>query len=111
MAETALDTLDCIKQNRSEQAFCYAQLEMWAKVKAQGIDIDTVDKFGYSEKNHTAADKKELQAAWRQTQSNPFVRRMPNGSHRVLFFNYVKHHDGSMTVLNPKIKAPYADDF
>jgi len=44
MAETALDTLDRIKQNRSEQAFCYAQLEMWAKVKAQGIDIDTVDK-------------------------------------------------------------------
>jgi hypothetical protein len=111
MAETALDVLDRIKKNRSEQAFCYAQLEMWAKVKAQGIDIDTVATFSYSEKHHTSADKKELQTAWRQTQSNPFVRRMPNGSYRVLFFNFVRHHDGSITVLNPKIKAPYADDF
>ncbi len=111
MAETALDILGRIKSKRSEQAFCYSQLEMWAKVKTQGIDVDSVLSFGYREKNHTTADKKELLAALRQTQSNPFVRRMPNGSYRVLFFNYVRHHDGTMTVLNPKIKAPYADDF
>ena len=111
MPETVQDVLARIKSKRSEQAFCYAQLEMWAKVKAQGIDIDTVAMFGYSEKHHTAADKKELQAAWRQAQINPFVCRMPNGSFRVLFFNFVRHHDGSITVLNPKIKAPYADEF
>ncbi len=111
MTETALDIKARINSKRREQAYLYAQLEMWASVKDQGIDIDTVDKFGYSEKHHTREDKRKADLEWRRSQSNPFVCRMPNGSFKLLFYNYVKHHDGTITVLNPMVKAPHEDDF
>ena len=55
--ETALDVMARIKRNSREREFCLAVLDLWANVQAQGIEIESVDKFGYDPKRLTNADK------------------------------------------------------
>ena len=46
MSETATDILDRIERNRREQDYCYAVLDLWARVQNQGIEIASVESFG-----------------------------------------------------------------
>ena len=46
MSETATDILERIERNRREQDYCYAVLDLWAKVQNQGIEIASVESFG-----------------------------------------------------------------
>ena len=55
--ETALDVMARIKRNSREREFCLAVLDLWANVQAQGVEIESVDKFGYDPKRLTNADK------------------------------------------------------
>ena len=109
MPETASDVLARVKRNERERAYCLDVLDLWANVQGQGIEIETVDKFGYDPKLLSGDDKRKAQIHWRQYQCDPYVTRLPNGSHRVLVYNYVRHFDGTTTPLNPMLKAPYED--
>ncbi len=112
--ETALDVMARIKRNSREREFCLSVLDLWANVQAQGIEIESVDKFGYDPKRLTKADKAKAARArfYVRNGSNPdpFVVRLPNGSHRLTVYNYVRHHDGTTTTLAPMLKAVYEDE-
>ena len=90
-------------------------LDLWANVQAQGIEIESVDKFGYDPKRLTKADKAKRPHRARfyvrnGSNPDPFVVRLPNGGHRLTVYNYVRHHDGTTTTLAPMLKAVYEDE-
>jgi hypothetical protein len=98
-----------IKQTRKEQDYCYAVLDLWAGVQAQNIEIESVKAFGFDPKLLSRQEQAKANRA-RIQQGDPFVDRLPNGKLLPRFHNYVRHHDGSTTQLNPMLKAVYKDD-
>ena len=112
--ESALDVMARIKRNSREREFCLAILDLWANVQAQGILIESVDKFGYDPKLLTRAGKVQVMKArlLRRDGSNPdpFVEQLPNGARRVKVYNYVRHFDGTTTQLEPMLTAVYEDE-
>ena len=77
MSENALNVLERIKHNRQEQDQCYHALELWAAVKAQGIEIDHVESFGYDPK----LSPKDVKIRMHTIQSlnngnNPFIKKL-----------------------------------
>ena len=106
MSENALNTLERMKRNRQEQDQCYLVLELWAAVKAQGVEIDHVESFGYDPK----LSPKEVKIRMHTIQSlnngnDPFIKKLPNGGYELLAYNYVRLKDGTTRVLNPMLKA------
>jgi hypothetical protein len=86
-----------------------AQLDLWAKVQAQGIDIDTVESFGFSEEFLTTKQKFEAQRAYvrNRVTATPWrgTKRFANGHYECVVYNYVRHHDGTKTILSSLLKA------
>lgn len=104
---SALEIIDRIKAREKERAYLLSVLELWAQAKAQGIDPETVEAFGFDPKLLAGADKR---AYYRPTfpggpQGGPFVERRKNGSYRTLMHNYVRLKDGTIKPLNPMLKA------
>ncbi len=103
-----------------EMASCYEQLAVWAAVKEQGINIDTVDSFGFDQKLLTSAQMFEYQRAAVRRQPDPVTgrrgiydrkrpylgERLPSGHYKCVVYNYVRLKDGTRTILNPMLKAP-----
>lgn len=104
---SAVDLIDAIRQKERERQYCLDVLDLWARTADQGIDINTVKSFGFDEKLLAAADRSKREFAVRLQKPDPFVARMPNGSYKLLAYNYVRHFDGSQTTLNPPLKAPH----
>ena len=101
-----------------EQRRLVEKLALWESVKAQGIDINTVETFGFDEKLLTKAQKFEIKRASVRGQRDPVSgvhehntvhpfcgNRLAHGPYVSRVFNYVRHHDGSTTTLNPMLKA------
>jgi hypothetical protein len=107
--ETAQDILARIERNRKEQGYCFAVLNLWAGVQAQGIEIESVKAFGFREDLLDQKQRAERNRQWRLSLSDPFVDRLPCGKLRPRFHNYVRHHDGSTTKLEPMLEAVYED--
>ena len=115
----AQQLLQEIAAKRAEQGRLLAQLGLWAAVQAQGIAIDTVERFGFDEKLLTRGQKFEAQRAAVRGQPDPVTgerkqynlhhpysgERLANGHNTCRVFNYVRHHDGSTTTLNPMLKV------
>jgi hypothetical protein len=109
------DLLDSIAQKRAEQDRLLAQLALWEEVKAQGIDIDTVASFGFDPKLLTNKQKRAAILAWQRKRKDPITgevegylyqgERLPSGKHSCRVYNYVRHHDGTITLLDPLLKA------
>jgi hypothetical protein len=111
MSETATDVMDRIKRNNCERSYCLAVLDLWANVQTQGIAIESVDKFGFDPGLLSKADKAKMDKARIIRQADPFVEHLPNGGHRLKVYNYIRHHNGSITQLEPMLKAPYRDEY
>ncbi len=109
MPETATDVIARIKRNERERAYCLEVLDLWAKAQGQGVEIETIDKWGFDPKLLSATDKRRANVYRCQTQADLFMARLPDGRYRPLFHNYVRHFDGTITPLNPMLKAPYED--
>jgi len=73
----AQELLTSIQAKRFKQAKLLAELDLWAAVQAQGIDISTVATFGFK-------------SEWPR----------PN------VYNSVRHKDGTITRLQPSLRAP-----
>lgn len=106
---------DRIKAKRDECSKLYAQLEMWAKVKMQGISPDDVVSFGFDPKLLTVHELRLARsAAIRHARhfipSNPlnFPTTKVDGIERAkpLLYNYVNLKSGERHELNPRIAAP-----
>lgn len=109
---SALDLLAAVKAKRKEQDYCYAVLDLWARVQAQGIDVNSVDVFGFSEKRLSPRDQHKARLASRLLAyggQHPFLERLPNGHTRPRVHNYVRHRDGTVTTLDPMLEAVYKD--
>ena len=100
--ETARDVIARIRRLEREREFCLAALDLWAQVQAQGIEISRVASFGFDSRALTPAQERDF----RQHQDK-YIQTLPNGGKRLLFYNYVKHHDGGVTRLDPMLKAVY----
>jgi hypothetical protein len=102
--ETARDVIARIRRKRREQDHCLAVLGLWAQVQGQGIDIARVASFGFDDR---ALTPKEERLRHRPGRPDPYIEVLPNGQRRPLVYNYVRHHDGGITRLEPPLRAVY----
>lgn len=106
-AETARNVIARIQRNERERSYCLAVLDLWAQVQDQGIDIGRVASFGYDPRAVTPAQKRQHKA---YGTFDPFVERLPTGALRPRFYNYVRHHDGGKTRLDPMLPAVHKQE-
>lgn len=104
MHETATDVLDRIRRNRREQDYCLAVLDLWAQAQEQGIDISRVASFGFDSRALTERQKRDFHRC-----VGSYIETLPCGKKRPCVYNYVRHHDGGVTRLDPMLKAVYED--
>jgi hypothetical protein len=104
---------------RAECDQLYRVLDLWAAVRAQGIDIDTVQSFGFDRSLVTERQRREMFRRAVRGERDPISGvvetsgfllyagdRLPNGHHVARVYNYVRHKDDTKTILNPMLKAP-----
>jgi len=91
--------LDRLRRDEHERAYCYAVLDLWARVQDQGIEIESVSMFGYDPALSAKAPTRKQQASC--------VEVLPNGERRLRVYNYVSLKDGTRTTLDPVLKAVY----
>ena len=104
-AETARDVIARIRRNERERAYCLAVLDLWAQVQEQGIEISRVASFGFDSRILTDPQKRRF-----HQRMGEYIETLPSGKHRPLAYNYVRHHDGGVTRLDPMLKAVYETD-
>jgi len=103
----AQELLESIKAKRAEQAKLLAELDLWAAVQAQGIDISTVATFGFKPEWLTRIERLQRDNAMRARRPDPFDGpRDVNGHYACMVYNFVRHKDGTTTRLQPSLRAP-----
>lgn len=96
-----------IRRREKERTYCLAVLDLWAQVQAQGINIERVRSFGFDSRALTPAQR----AAWhRRPGYDPYIETLTSGKKRPRVYNYVRHHDGGMTRLDPMLAAVYEEE-
>jgi hypothetical protein len=90
------ELLASIRAKRAEQAKCLAELDLWAAVQAQGIDIGTVATFGFKPEWLTRIERAQRDRARQTWRPDPFTET----------YNFVRHKDGTVTRLQPSLRAP-----
>jgi len=96
-----------IRRREKERAYCLAVLDLWAQVQAQGINIEWVKSFGFDSRALTPQQETER---FRRPGCDPFIETLASGTKRPRFYNYVRHHDGGMTRLDPMLAAVYEEE-
>jgi len=96
-----------IRSREKERAYCLAVLDLWAQVQAQGINIERVKSFGFDSRALTPQQKIER---FRRPGCDPFIETLASGMKRLRVYNYVRHHDGGMTRLDPMLAAVYEEE-
>jgi len=103
----------------AEQARLLAQLKLWAQAQAQGVDIATVKSFGFDEKLLTPRQEIDARQAALRRRPDPVTgvieehdlghfytgKQLPNGHYTCTVYNFVRHRDDIVTVLNPLLRA------
>ena len=101
------ELLESIKAKRAEQAKLLAELDLWAAVQAQGIDIDTVATFGFKPEWLTRIERAQRMLAQRNRQPDPFDGPQDaNGHYECVVYNFVRLKDGTVMRLQPSLRAP-----
>jgi hypothetical protein len=103
-SETARDVIARIRRNVRERDYCLAVLDLWAQVQEQGIDISRVASFGFDSRALTAQEDRRFRRDF-----HAYIETLPSGKKRPLVYNYVRHHDGGITRLDPMLQAVYED--
>jgi hypothetical protein len=99
------EILDRIQSKNAERSILIDQLRMWAEVKAQGIDPETVESFGWKT-NLVPANIMEQAASRHHKGKFPWYGEWLRKSGRPLWYNYLNMKDGSVKQLSPYIQAP-----
>jgi len=89
------ETLDRLKAHEQERAYLMAQLEVWADAKLQGIDPDTVRRFGFDSRLLTRKQRRRL---------SDYLEVLPGGERRPRWLNCVWLHSGEQAQLDPMLK-------
>ena len=105
IAETARDVIDRIRRNDREREYCLAVLDLWAQVQEQGIEIERVASFGFDRSILTEKETRARRGACLGGRPDPYTETLPSGKIRLRVYNYVRHHDGGITRLDPMLKA------
>ena len=92
----AQELLASIHVKRAEQAKCLAELDLWAAVQAQGIDIGTVATFGFKPEWITRIERAQQMNAVQCRKPDPMIG----------MYNFVRHRDGIITRLQPTLRVP-----
>ena len=103
--ETARDVMASIRRKQKEREYLLAVLELWAQVQEQGIAIAQVASFGFDSRVLTPREGRDFHRRFSE-----YIERLPSGKTRPCFYNYVRHHDGGMTRLEPMLRAVYEHD-
>lgn len=95
-----------IRQKQSERDRLLRELGLWAAVQAQGIAVDTVDRWGFEPEWLTPRQKADAQRAVMLGKSHPYTgERLPNGHYLPKVYNFVRLKDGSRVKLDPMLEA------
>ena len=65
--------------------------------------------FGFDSSILTAGPKRVWRFHRNRRMDDPYIETLPNGGHRLKVYNYVRHHDGGVTRLDPMLEAVYED--
>lgn len=82
-----------MNEHAQERAYLLAVLDLWAQAESQGVDPETVKSFGFDPRLCSNPKEKREALRWKRTER----------------FNYVRHHDGTRTKLDPPLRAVYRD--
>jgi len=93
-----MSVLRSIQEKRREQDCLLAQLELWAKAEAQGIDSREGGSFGLDTRLFDSKERVRYQRG-------EFTRRDETGAIRVLMYNYFRYPDGRVVQLDPMVEA------
>ena len=106
MNTTKHDLIARMREHDAERAYLLAVLNLWVQAETQGIDPETVKSFGFSLRFCKTERERREARTWKPTRDDDgcAVVRSP-------VFNFVSHHDGTQTRLNPPLKAIYREDF
>ena len=95
-----------IRQKQAERDRLLPQLELWATVQAQGIAVDTVDRWGFEPEWLTPRQKADARRAVMLGKPHPYTgERLPNGHYLPKVYNFVRLKDGSRMKLDPMLEA------
>ena len=100
-----------LKDKNQDRALLVAALEMWFKIKKQGVDINKVEGFGF---DANLMNQEDLRAAGfykyrhgnTRNRSNPFDWPVINGVCTPKKYNYVVMQDGTKVKLSPMVDRP-----
>jgi len=95
-----------IRQKQAERDRLLRELDLWAAVQAQGIAVDTVDRWGFEPAWLTPKQTVEAQRAVMAGKPHPHTgERLPNGHYLPKVYNFVRLKDGSRVRLDPMLEA------
>ena len=95
-----------IRVKQAERDRLLGELHLWAAVQAQGIAVDTVDRWGFEPEWLTPRQKADAQRAVMLGKPHPYTaERLPNGHYMPKVYNFVRLKDGSPVKLDPMLKA------
>lgn len=103
---------DRLAARDAERSLLLRTLAMWAKVKEQGTDPETVARFGFDPELLTTSERNEARRKnhnW--TRFNPYgwpVSRNSEGSAviRPRKYNFVRLKTGDVVTLSPMVDSP-----
>ena len=80
--------------------------EVMAAVQAQGIAVDTVDRWGFEPEWLTPRQKADARRAVMLGKLHPYSgERLPNGHYLPKVYNFVRLKDGGRVKLDPMLEA------
>jgi len=95
-----------IREKQAHRDRLLGELDLWAAVQAQGIAVDTVDRWGFEPEWLTPKQKAEAQRAVLLGKPHPYTcERSANGRYAPKVYNYVRLKDGSRVKLDPVLEA------
>lgn len=106
-------TISKIQNALHEQQHLLSVLDMWEKVKQQGIDPESVNSFGFNPELMTATDRNQARKESKKsygdvTKQNPFgwpTMERSDGARVIVTvkFNFVRLKNGGTVRLSPMI--------
>ena len=95
-----------IREKQAERDRLLRELELWATVQAQGIVVDTVDRWGFEPEWLTPRQKADAQRMVMLGKAHPYTgERLANGHYSPKVYNFVRLKDGSRVKLDPMLEA------
>jgi hypothetical protein len=95
-----------IRQKQTERDRLLRELDLWAAAQAQGIAVETVDRWGFDPALLTPQQRADAKRAVLRGKPDPYTgERLASGHYVARVYNYVRLKDGSRVQLDPMLEA------